>query len=112
MVVHSVKPKLDLIRLHRHWKHTDKVKHSSAPLKMQLMGAKSGWIPVWWDGDQLGDAVCGEKTKTRTPFRIWKRKEDKGRGRNEDAVRWCPHEHREGVGMQIYIGHHSLINVK
>lgn len=60
------------------------------------MGTKSGQIPVWWDGDQLGDAVPGEKTKTTTPFRTWEWNEDKGRGRYEDA-----HEHSEVVGIQI-----------
>lgn len=44
--------------------------------------------------------MCREKTKPMTPFRIWERKEEKGRGRYEDAVRWSPHEHREVVGIQ------------
>lgn len=65
------------------------------------MGTKNGRIPVWWDGDQLGDAVCGEKPKTMTQFGIWERKKEKGRERYEDAVRQCPHEHSEVVGIQI-----------
>lgn len=45
--------------------------------------------------------MCGEKPKTMTQFGIWERKKEKGRERYEDAVRQCPHEHSEVVGIQI-----------
>lgn len=55
------------------------------------MGTESGWIHVW--GMVISwEMQYGEKTK--------KHHLGFGRGRYEDAVRGCPHEHSEVVGIQ------------